>query len=564
MRWTADAGRLFQAFLPYDQMSVTFSDFVQGVACMSQRVKHGARTGYQRMQRIVRWYDDERSRTLSLNEMLAMRRDIRRIGMRKKNKDKSEEQHEESEEEERTAVIADVVNDYHALGLDLHSFDAEGEVPDVTMEQLVAGISKKNRTGLRGTSSLFRLHFHFFKRLLHCAPGAEADSRCLRHRDADFAVAPHSVVIGASGSVTGSEADDGLLSACPAPSADPFDLMHPAQQTIALIHRLASQARSRHGRLTSETDNARDWTSVSVAEKRKRLNLMHEVCGRALRVFQSESRVPRVSSPCLVFGDTHGHLSDVLAYEQQFWPRAPLLPHSLLFLGDYVDRGLQSVEVFVYLLSLKCLSPAGRVLLLRGNHETRSMHAQFTFRAECVRKFGADGGQQVWQTFCAVMDCMPVAAVVDERLFCAHGGVPFSESSISRLRHMPVVVRDAEQEYAPGWEIMWNDPVDDETMDEIRGAVGSFPSDSQPDFVFNVKRGTGFLFNEQAVARFSLINQTSHLIRAHELVMSGFRLHFGGKAITVFSSSQYVGEDNTAACVLVQDDLLTPVQVTTC
>ena len=72
-----------------------------------------------------------------------------------------------------TAVIADVVNDYNALGLDLHSFDAEGEVLDVTMEQLVIGASNRHATGQRRTSTLFQLHFHFFKRLLNCASGSQ-------------------------------------------------------------------------------------------------------------------------------------------------------------------------------------------------------------------------------------------------------------------------------------------------------------------------------------------------------------------------------------------------------
>ena len=56
---------------------------------------------------------------------------------------------------------------------------------------------------------------------------------------------------------------------------------------------------------------------------------------------------------------------------------------NLLFLGDYVDRGIYALEVCVYLFCLKLNYPKN-VIMLRGNHESRAMTEHFTFANECM------------------------------------------------------------------------------------------------------------------------------------------------------------------------------------
>lgn len=58
-----------------------------------------------------------------------------------------------------------------------------------------------------------------------------------------------------------------------------------------------------------------------------------------------------------------------------------------LFLGDYVDRGLYSCEVALYLVSLKLAFPR-EVHLIRGNHETANQTATCGFKVRvCVCVF---------------------------------------------------------------------------------------------------------------------------------------------------------------------------------
>ena len=310
-------------------------------------------------------------------------------------------------------------------------------------------------------------------------------------------------------------------------------------------------------------------TSWERIDRQQLADEIKRVCGQAEQIFKREARVVSVQSPCVVLGDIHGNLNDLRAYERSLWPNAPTcVAGSYLFLGDYVDRGDFGLECICYLLSMKVLAPK-TFFLLRGNHELRSIQQAFTFFREVCEKFrNQQLGVHVWETLNKVFDLMPVAATIDDQIFCAHGGIPTSALRLDELYNIPTPLSDPENQSPAAWEILWNDPVSSTEYLEYADLLRRQPGGQQAvanmqGYLPNTKRGTAFLFSEEAVKRFLHLNGMSHIIRAHECVPPGYALHCNGKVITVFSSSHYCGATNDAACILVEREKLRIIRLDT-
>ena len=207
-----------------------------------------------------------------------------------------------------------------------------------------------------------------------------------------------------------------------------------------------------------------------------------KICGEHLGDIGPALPCCAVTALCLARlcpGDIHGQYSDLLRLFEYggFPPEA-----NYLFLGDYVDRGKQSLETICLLLAYKvgpggpgAAAAAGRqgsgeklprakgrvpeaaparvpcaasstchaaphaqikypenFFLLRGNHECASINRIYGFYDECKRRYNI----RLWKTFTDCFNCLPVAALVDEKVGVVGQGLHWGGTR--RLRHAPV------------------------------------------------------------------------------------------------------------------------------
>lgn len=149
-----------------------------------------------------------------------------------------------------------------------------------------------------------------------------------------------------------------------------------------------------------------------------------------------ESNVVHVLAPITVVGDIHGQFYDLIEifkiggycpdtnYLFLGMPRIPT-PHNIStvlichLIGDYVDRGMFSVETISLLVCLKLRYPH-RVHLIRGNHESRGVTQSYGFYTECSRKYG---NANVWHHFTDMFDFLTLSVVINDQIFCVHGGM---------------------------------------------------------------------------------------------------------------------------------------------
>jgi len=263
-------------------------------------------------------------------------------------------------------------------------------------------------------------------------------------------------------------------------------------------------------------------------------NTLKTLCNGVRDVLLSQPALLEVEAPLKICGDIHGQYHDLLRmFEYGGFP-----PESnYLFLGDYVDRGKQSLEVVTLLFAYKMKYPEN-FFLLRGNHECASITRIYGFYDECKRRHSI----KLWKQFCDVFNCLPVCSIIDEKIICMHGGLSPELTSFEQVKRLarPTDVPDS----GIICDLLWADPDKD-----INGWADN-------------DRGVSFIFGPDVVQSFLTKWDMDLVCRAHQVTEDGYEFFANRQLITIFSAPNYCGEfDNAGAMMSIDETLMCSFKV---
>ncbi|EKE38448.1 hypothetical protein ENUP19_0016G0006 [Entamoeba nuttalli] len=265
---------------------------------------------------------------------------------------------------------------------------------------------------------------------------------------------------------------------------------------------------------------------------------------------RAEPNLIEIENAALVFGDFHGQYFDFLSeLSDNEWDK---YQYTTVFLGDYVDRGEYSCEILITLLCMKVNNPNG-VILLRGNHESRSMTEKFGFKTETIWKYNTF----IYDLFCEFFNTIPLAALfkcsLGSFLLC-HGGISPKLNVLDDIRYID---RFTEPPHSGLFcDLLWSDPTSDSFFAENPNIKWKWETIG---FLPNSPRNCSFIYGYAAMSKFIENTQVRAIIRGHQCVSNGIELHNFGDidldsplAFTIFSAPNY-SDRNKGAGMLISD-----------
>lgn len=262
------------------------------------------------------------------------------------------------------------------------------------------------------------------------------------------------------------------------------------------------------------------------------------VLNKSRSIFSSQPTLLKLAPPVKIVGDLHGQFEDLI----RIFNKCGYPPYSnYLFLGDYVDRGHKSLETILLLLCFKIKYPEN-FFMLRGNHESANITKIYGFYDECKRRLSSlTGNHKMWKVFVDVFNTLPIAATINDKIFCIHGGL---SPDLVDLKQIEDIKRPTDiPDKGLLADLLWSDP---------DASVKTFSLTHWP----KNDRGVSYCFGKKHVDYFCATFKFDLIVRGHMVVEDGYEFFDKKKLVTIFLAPNYCGEFNNYGAIMDVDKSL--------
>ncbi|MFL6496241.1 MAG: metallophosphoesterase family protein [Nitrososphaera sp.] len=217
--------------------------------------------------------------------------------------------------------------------------------------------------------------------------------------------------------------------------------------------------------------------------------------------------------------------------------------NKIVFLGDYIDRGGDSLSIIYAICHLKTTYPDS-VILMRGNHEAP---AEFPFSPHDypnrLRDRFGERWREIYRETLSLFRMLTIVTIVRQKLLLVHAGLPTQKTQDAKLAES--YTSDTESQLKSKSmleELLWNDPRD-------------LPEDKPYE---RSRRGLGRYFGRSVTNEWLQKTGTKVIIRGHE-PCRGFKLDHDNKIMTLFSCRD-IYPDSAAAYLSLDQGMIDAVE----
>ena len=288
-----------------------------------------------------------------------------------------------------------------------------------------------------------------------------------------------------------------------------------------------------------------DWYDPKMEELHSNLPFTDEEIQNLIEevkpILEKDHSLIKIRSPCKIFGNLYGIYNDLMRYFESYGnpsddnQMGDISVMQYVFLGDFCDRGYNSLEIILLLFALKIKYPQF-IYIIRGHHEDKYINEEYGLGQECIDRLSDDirDPSSIFSNINKAFDLLPFGVLVDNNILMVHGGIGSSINSLDDIdcikRPIEVIQNVSNNEQLKVIDLLWSEYCDD---------IDNIDANIERD---KFKKGFIVKYGRNRLNKFLDENKINLLITAHQFVKGGFTTFNNDRLLIVFSATNYMNK----------------------